>query len=96
MRLGRIQECTKPMPLKNQIFSNDYVYTSGLHTGIKPAVVYLIDLVFVKKKSLAHGPVTVQAGQQIDAKISKYNRSKSDKRQIGNALAAPAARKSCV
>jgi len=65
-------------------------------TGIKPAVVYLIDPVFVKKKSLAHGPVTVQAGQQVDTKISKYNRSKSDKGQIGNALAAPAARKPCV
>ncbi len=84
------------MPLKNQILSEDCVYTSDLNTGIKPAVVYLIDLVFVKEKSLAQGPVTVQAGQQIDTKISKYNRSKSDKRQIGNALAAPAARKPCV
>jgi len=51
------------MLLKNQMFSEDYVYTSDLNTGIKPAVVYLIDLVFVKKKSLAQGPVTVQAGQ---------------------------------
>lgn len=66
------------MPLKNQIFSIDYDYSTGLNTGIKPAVVYLIDLVFVKKKSLAQCPVTVQSGQQIDAKISKYNRSKSN------------------
>ena len=84
------------MPLKNQIFSEDYNYSPGLNTGIKPAVVYPIDPVSVKKKSLPKGPVTVQAGQQVDTKISKYNRSKSDKRQIGNALAAPTARKPCV
>ena len=78
------------------MFSYDYDDSIGLKPGVKPAVVYLIDPVFVKKKSLAHGPVTVQAGQQVDTKISKYNRSKSDKGQVGNALAAPAACKSCV
>ena len=39
--------------------------------GNKPAVVYLIDLVFVKQKSLRQTPVTVQTGQQIDSKIGK-------------------------
>ena len=68
------------MSLKNLIFPEYYAYIKGSDTGIRPAVVYLIDPVFVKEKSLAHGPVTMQAGQQIDAKISKYNRSKTDKR----------------
>ena len=39
--------------------------------GNKPAVVYLIDLVFVKQKSLSQIPVTVQTGQQIDTEIGK-------------------------
>ena len=43
----------------------------ALKAGIKPAVVYPIDPVFVKEKSLAKSPITVQAGQQIDAKISE-------------------------
>jgi len=96
MRFGGIQERMKTDATKKSNISEDYNYSTGLNTGIKPAVVYLIDPVFVKKKSLAQGPVTVQAGQQINAKISKYNRGKSDKRQIGNALAAPSACKPCV
>jgi hypothetical protein len=69
--LAESDTALKPMLLKNQVFSEDYVYAPGLNTGIKPAVVYPIDLVFVKEKSLAKCPVTVQAGQQIDTKISK-------------------------
>ena len=42
-----------------------------MSTGNEPAVVYPIDLVFVKKKSLAQSPVTVQAGQQVDSEIGK-------------------------
>jgi hypothetical protein len=39
--------------------------------GNRLAVVYLIGLVFVKQKSLAQIPVTVQTRQQIDSEIGK-------------------------
>jgi len=44
---------------KNYIFRTLRSFRYFIDTGNKPAVVYLIDLVFVKKKSLAQGPVTV-------------------------------------
>jgi hypothetical protein len=69
--LAESKSALKPSLLKKQIFSIDYRYFWGLYTGIKPAVVYRIDLVFVKQKSLAKCPVTVQSGQKIYAKIRK-------------------------
>jgi hypothetical protein len=57
--------------INNYIFKTLRSFRNFIGTGNKPAVVYLIDLVFVKKKSLAQGPVTVQAGQQVDAEIGK-------------------------
>jgi hypothetical protein len=70
--LAERRNMLKAMLLKKHIFSTCYGnFFGGLHTGIKPAVVYLIDLVFVKKKSLAQCPIAVQSGQQIHAKISK-------------------------
>ena len=55
----------------NHIFRLLQAFRKFTGTGNKPAVVYLIDLVFVKEKSLAQSPVTVQAGQQVDAEIRK-------------------------
>jgi hypothetical protein len=44
---------------KDYIFKILRSFCNFSGTANKPAVVYLIDLVFVKKKSLTQGPVTV-------------------------------------